>query len=123
METVIVQRVELDARLRSTPIGLRPGESLSFGRGMPTQSVDIALVNPEIPRIAGRITAVDDHWTLSNLSRTSTYVVENPEGGGEHAASQRALGHRTLVIPVVVQAELLVLAIAVASGGMRRQGV
>ena len=75
METVVVQRVELDARVSSTPIGLRPGESLSFGRGTPTQAVDIALTNPEIPRIA-RITAVDDHWTLSNVSRSSTYVVE-----------------------------------------------
>ena len=76
METVVVQRVELDARVRSTPIGLRPGESLSFGRGTPTQADDIAPTNPEIPRIAGRIAAVDDHWTLSNVSQSSTYVVE-----------------------------------------------
>jgi len=37
-----------------------------------------------VSRRAGEVTAAGSHWTLSNLSRTSTYVVENPEGPGEH---------------------------------------
>jgi hypothetical protein len=36
-----------------------------------------------VSRLAGRLRATEDHWTISNLSRQSTYVVENPEGGGE----------------------------------------
>src|SRR4029450_1083580 len=36
------------------------------------------------PGLAGAIGAAGDHWTLTNLSRETTYVVDNPEGAGEH---------------------------------------
>jgi hypothetical protein len=35
-------------------------------------------------RRAGTITAVGDHWLLTNLTRDRTLLVENPEGAGEH---------------------------------------
>ncbi len=58
---------------------LAPGEHATFGRG----PVDLVLHDPSISRLAGRIDAVDDYWMISNLSRSATYVVDNPEGGGE----------------------------------------
>ncbi|HEX6471665.1 MAG TPA: hypothetical protein VF069_21375 [Streptosporangiaceae bacterium] len=45
--------------------------------------IDLVLADPGVPRLAGRISAVDDYWLISNLNRSKTYVVENPEGGGE----------------------------------------
>ncbi|MGH3243311.1 MAG: hypothetical protein ACRDNL_23230 [Spirillospora sp.] len=63
---------------------LGPGESLNFGRGAPNLKVDLRLDNPTVPRLAGEILAVEDHWRLSNLSDSRAYVVENPEGGGEY---------------------------------------
>jgi serine/threonine-protein kinase len=42
------------------------------------------LDNPAVPRLAGEILAVEDHWRLSNFSDGLTLVVENPEGGGEY---------------------------------------
>lgn len=63
---------------------LAPGESLNFGRGAPGLPVDLRLDNPTVPRLAGEILAVEDHWRLSNFSDSRTYVVENPEGGGEY---------------------------------------
>jgi serine/threonine-protein kinase len=63
---------------------LAPGETLSFGRGAPARAVDLRLDNPTVPRMAGEILAVDDHWRLSNFSHDRTYVVENPEGAGEY---------------------------------------
>ena len=60
---------------------------MTFGRGPakdPAQvSIDLVLADPGVPRLAGRIRAVDDYWLVSNLNRSKTYVVENPEGGGE----------------------------------------
>jgi hypothetical protein len=63
---------------------LAPGQSLSFGRGAPGVPLDLRLENPTVPRLAGEILAVEDHWRLSNFSDSRTYVVENPEGGGEY---------------------------------------
>ncbi|MBC6458093.1 serine/threonine protein kinase [Actinomadura sp. HBU206391] len=63
---------------------LAPGETLRFGRGAPGRLVDLHLDNPTIPRLAGEILAVDDHWRLSNFSNDRTFVVENPEGAGEY---------------------------------------
>lgn len=37
-----------------------------------------------VSRRAGEITAQGAFWALSNLSGRQTYVVENPEGAGEH---------------------------------------
>jgi hypothetical protein len=80
-------------------IRLEPGESLGFGRSSrppgPTDAADTALApaarrrHLEIPhcgvsRTAGEITASGAFWTLSNRSAHQTYVVENPEGAGEH---------------------------------------
>ncbi|WUH98434.1 hypothetical protein OHR68_33790 [Spirillospora sp. NBC_00431] len=63
---------------------LAPGENLNFGRGAPNLKVDLRLDNPTVPRLAGEILAVEDHWRLSNLSENRAYVVENPEGAGEY---------------------------------------
>ncbi|MFB4319804.1 hypothetical protein [Actinomadura sp. 21ATH] len=46
--------------------------------------MDLRLDNPSVPRLAGEILAVEDHWRLSNFSDSITVVVENPEGGGEY---------------------------------------
>ncbi|MEU9831946.1 FHA domain-containing protein [Streptosporangium sp. NPDC048047] len=62
---------------------LAVGQDATFGRGADGYPVDIRLPNPGVSRLAGRVRAVEDHWTISNLSATATYVVENPEGGGE----------------------------------------
>lgn len=58
---------------------LAPGEHVTFGRG----PVDLVLPDLSVSRLAGRIDAVADYWTISNLSRRSTYVVDTPEGDGE----------------------------------------
>jgi hypothetical protein len=63
---------------------LTPGGVVRFGRGAPGVAVDIPLRDLAVPRLAGEIGAAGDHWTLTNLSRETTYVVDNPEGAGEH---------------------------------------
>lgn len=68
-----------DSRL----VNLAPGQEVVFGRGGPGCPVDLVFGDSAVSRHAGRIRAVEDHWTISNLSRHTTYVVENPEGGGE----------------------------------------
>ncbi|MCI3276048.1 FHA domain-containing protein [Streptomyces cylindrosporus] len=65
-----------------TQLQLAPGEHLTFGRAAP--DVDLAIAHEGVSRRAGEITAQGTYWTLSNLSREQTYVVENPEGAGEH---------------------------------------
>src|SRR6188768_4573922 len=64
---------------RPTVVELRPGQSATFGR----LAADILLPDAAVSRAAGVVTAVEDHWVISNLSERSTYVIENPEGGGE----------------------------------------
>lgn len=59
---------------------LRPGESATFGRGA---EVDVVVSDRAVSRLAGSIEAIGDYWLISNLSADRTYVVENPEGGGE----------------------------------------
>ncbi|GHH13170.1 FHA domain-containing protein [Streptomyces lanatus] len=61
---------------------LAPGERLGFGRSVSDN--DLAIVHDGVSRRAGEITAQGAFWILSNLSREQTYVVENPEGAGEH---------------------------------------
>lgn len=46
--------------------------------------MQVALPDPGVSRHAGRITAAEDYWRLSNYSKHVTYVVENMEGAGEH---------------------------------------
>ncbi|WP_415949233.1 serine/threonine protein kinase [Streptomyces sp. KLOTTS4A1] len=68
----------------TTTVRLGPGETLRFGRGSASVSVELRLFDTAISRLAGEIRATDDHWQLSNLSTTQSYLVENPEGAGEY---------------------------------------
>ncbi|MFP3988410.1 FHA domain-containing protein [Streptomyces sp. E11-3] len=63
---------------------LAPGEKLPFGRSAGAPGRHLTLAHEGVSRAAGEIAAQDSFWLLSNLSRTQTYVVENPEGAGEH---------------------------------------
>ncbi|MEV5332681.1 FHA domain-containing protein [Streptomyces werraensis] len=67
---------------RRDRLRLAPGERLSFGRAPHANGLCIA--HEGVSRRAGEITAQGAYWLLSNLSREQTYVVENPEGAGEH---------------------------------------
>jgi hypothetical protein len=62
---------------------LAPDQILRFGRA-PGGAGQLLLPQAGISRLAGEITARGTHWTLTNLSRSATYLVENPEGAGEH---------------------------------------
>jgi hypothetical protein len=82
MDTVLIQPVEpADG---SALVRLGPGGTATFGRGAPGLDVDIVLHGAGVPRLAGEIECAGDFWLISNLSRDKTYVVENPEGAGEH---------------------------------------
>ena len=84
---------------------LLPGQTATFGRGSPEQPVDIELGGAGVSRLAGTLTAVEDHWLISNLSARNTYVVENPEGGGEFVK----LAPRRLDMPVPFEFARVVL--------------
>lgn len=60
---------------------IAPGQSLTFGRAADN---DLVIAHPGVSRMAGTITAHHSFWILSNDSTGQTYVVENPEGAGEH---------------------------------------
>jgi len=60
---------------------LAPGERLAFGR---STGNDLVIAHDGVSRRAGEITAQGAFWLLSNLSAHQTYVVDNPEGAGEH---------------------------------------
>lgn len=83
MNTVIVQLPTSDPRATPRIIELSPGQEATFGRGGPDCPVNILISDQAVSRVAGRIRAVEDHWSISNLSAINTYVVENPEGAGE----------------------------------------
>ncbi|MFF3764696.1 FHA domain-containing protein [Streptomyces sp. NPDC001922] len=71
-----------DSQLR-----LEPGATLRFGRTDIRPSGDgpyLTIGHAGVSRSAGEITATATFWTLTNRSRRQTYVVENPEGAGEH---------------------------------------
>ncbi|MFI6930072.1 FHA domain-containing protein [Streptomyces sp. NPDC050287] len=61
---------------------LAPGERLTFGRS--EHHNDLIVPHDGVSRRAGAISAQGAFWTLSNLCGHQTYVVENPEGAGEH---------------------------------------
>ncbi|GHH13178.1 FHA domain-containing protein [Streptomyces lanatus] len=63
-------------------VRIAAGERLSFGRDAGRNELTIA--HEGVPRSAGEITAHRSFWLLSNFSEDQTYVVENPEGAGEH---------------------------------------
>ena len=46
--------------------------------------VDIRLADQSVSRLAGELTAAEDYWLITNLSADASYVVDNPEGGGEY---------------------------------------
>jgi hypothetical protein len=96
METVLVQVPSPDGGPPSQVVGVGPGERVRFGRGAPHCKVDIELPHDGVSRLAGEITAVEDHWLISNLSADKTYVVDNPEGGGEYLT----VAPRRLAAPV-----------------------
>ncbi|MEV4222517.1 winged helix-turn-helix domain-containing protein [Nonomuraea sp. NPDC049725] len=77
MRTVLIQTDT------SVAAELAPGETATFGRGAQDVPVDIVVADRAVSRLAGRIQAVEDYWLISNLTPDRTYVVENPEGGGE----------------------------------------
>lgn len=83
MRTVLIQVPGSAAEAGIQKRELAPGGVATFGRGAPGTAVDVVVADPAVSRLAGRIRAVEDYWTLTNLSRNITYVVENPEGGGE----------------------------------------
>ncbi|WUH89719.1 serine/threonine protein kinase [Streptomyces sp. NBC_00433] len=87
MRTVIIQLPATagERRRAGRPelLELGPGQEVRFGRGGGGTRVEVVLPDPAVSRLAGSIRAVDDHWSISNLSAGTTYVVENPEGGGE----------------------------------------
>jgi len=66
---------------RGPQLRLAPGERLAFGRGAGN---GLVIAHDGVSRRAGEIAAQGAFWILSNLSREQTYVVENPEGAGEH---------------------------------------
>ena len=117
MDGVIIQ-YEQPATRRHDVFTLEPGQSATFGRGSPNRPVDVVIDHHGVPRLAGRITAVEDYWMLSNLSRDRTYLVEDPEGAGAHVkVAPRRLGApipfelSKLVLPVDDgKAELVVFA-------------
>ncbi|QES07931.1 FHA domain-containing protein [Streptomyces venezuelae] len=85
MYSIIV--VPAPALTSADQIRLAPGERLHFGRVAPRAAVGrrhLDLPHPGVSRTAGEVGATGNHWTLSNHSSSSTYVVENPEGAGEH---------------------------------------
>jgi hypothetical protein len=91
-ESVIVQCLVPDRRDQAI-VRLAPGEDATFGRGGPGHPVRLRIDHPGVGRLAGRITAAEDHWLLSNLCADRTYLVENPEGAGEHVkVAPRRLG-------------------------------
>ncbi|WP_415950067.1 FHA domain-containing protein [Streptomyces sp. KLOTTS4A1] len=87
MESIIV--VPGEPARQDSRITLGPGDTLGFGRGEqppggPGTDAWLSIPHPSVSRTAGVLTASSTHWSLSNLSTTATYVVDNPEGAGEH---------------------------------------
>ncbi|GCB46619.1 FHA domain-containing protein [Streptomyces sp. NL15-2K] len=63
-------------------VRIASGERLTFGRA--GTDGGLTIDHQGVPRVAGEITAHRNFWLLSNLSEDQTYVVDNPEGAGEH---------------------------------------
>jgi hypothetical protein len=92
-----------DRTRQPAQLRLAPGERLTFGRS--ARASDLTIPHDGVSRRAGEITAQGAFWTLSNLSRGQTYVVENPEGAGEHIK----VGPGRLEAPVPFEFSRLVL--------------
>ncbi|MFJ3954393.1 FHA domain-containing protein [Streptomyces libani] len=68
-------------------IRLEPGETLEFGRTGGERTAGrrhLTIPHSGVSRTAGEIAATGSFWALTNRSSKQTYVVENPEGAGEH---------------------------------------
>jgi len=83
MRSIVVQLPGDGDRGAPRLLELAPGQEATFGRGTDEHPVDICLPDSGVSRLAGRIRAAEDYWLMSNLSRSTTYIVENPEGAGE----------------------------------------
>lgn len=80
MYSIIVVPPQCDGLREQLRIG--PGERVAFGRA--AAGNDLVIAHDGVSRVAGEITAHRAFWILSNHSAHQTYVVENPEGAGEH---------------------------------------
>jgi serine/threonine-protein kinase len=96
MDTVLVQVPSPDGGPPTQVLHVGRGERVRFGRGAPDCAVDIQLPHDGVSRLAGEISAVEDYWLITNLSDDKTYVVDNPEGGGEYVT----VAPRRLAAPV-----------------------
>ena len=110
MDSVIVQ-YEQPATRRHDVYTLGPGQSVTFGRGAPNHPVGIVIDHPGVPRLAGRITATEDYWLLSNFNRERTYLVEDPEGAGAHVE----VAPRRLAAPIPFELSKLVVPVDAGS--------
>ncbi|NED74841.1 FHA domain-containing protein [Streptomyces sp. SID9944] len=79
---IVVPPPTTEDERNNAQVRLAPGDRLAFGRSAGDN--DLVIRHDGVSRRAGRITAHGAFWILSNLSTRQTYVVENPEGAGEH---------------------------------------
>ncbi|MFI8388805.1 FHA domain-containing protein [Streptomyces sp. NPDC085540] len=70
--------------LRRNGTGIGTGIGTGTGTGSGGGPHALHVPHAGVSRSAGEITATATYWSLSNFSRSATYVVENPEGAGEH---------------------------------------
>lgn len=70
--------------VRALAVEVHHDQVVTFGRGSPDAPVDVPLEDPGAEPVAGRIRAAAGFWTITNLSRVRSYVVENEEVGGEY---------------------------------------
>ncbi|MEV5878686.1 FHA domain-containing protein [Streptomyces sp. NPDC052101] len=78
---IVVPPPTPEDRQQRSQIRLAPGERLTFGRA---SGNGLTIPHDGVSRRAGEVSAQGAFWILSNLSARQTYVVENPEGAGEH---------------------------------------
>lgn len=93
LETIIVQLPALSGPETPEALHLSPGDVITFGRD---GAADLVLTDPQVPRTAGRVRAVEDYWVASNLTASQTFVIEHPESAGEYLK----LPPRRLDLPV-----------------------
>lgn len=84
MSGIVVHLPEGGGGGGAVTLRLGPGEIARFGRGSSRTPVELRLDDAAVSRLAGEIRVTEDHWQLSNLSSTQSYLVENPEGAGEY---------------------------------------
>lgn len=80
-EQIITVQQDYDSATPMDTHHLETGEARTFGRGGRNRQVDIPLAEGDraVSRVAGEIVSHGDHWRISNLSPTKSYVVENTE--------------------------------------------